>query len=94
LALTVAGGIFLAGNEGFGVEETPVWTVPNLIDDIGFKVDVEGTGHVFARGRLREECAEATIVGRRRTLEKTTVGLHTMDQNDQHYMKDTRYYSH
>jgi hypothetical protein len=76
------------------MKETPVWTVPNLIDDIGFKVDVKGTGHVFARGRLRKKCAEATIIGRRRSLEKTSIGLDVMVQNNWYNVKDRKCYSH
>jgi len=30
------------------VEETPVRTVPDLVDNIGLEVDVQGAGHVFA----------------------------------------------
>ena len=39
--LTVAGSIFLARHKSLGVEETPVSTVPNLINDIGLKVNVK-----------------------------------------------------
>lgn len=39
--LTIAGSILFAGDEGLGVEETPVGTRPYLINDVGLKVDVE-----------------------------------------------------
>ena len=73
--LTVASGIFLARYKSLGVEETPVGTVTNLINDVGLEIDVERPRHVLARGRLREKGAEAIIVGRRRALQKATVGL-------------------
>ena len=62
--LTVVGGVLLARDKGLRVEEAPVWASLDLIDDIGLKVDVQGTGHVFARRSLGEESAEATVVGR------------------------------
>jgi hypothetical protein len=62
---TVARGIFLSSNKGFRVEETPVRTIPDLVNDIGLEVNVQRTGHVFARGSFGEESAEATIVVRR-----------------------------
>ena len=45
---TIAGSVLLASDEGFRVEKTTVGTAPNLIDDIRFKVNVEGTGNVFS----------------------------------------------
>ena len=75
MPLTVAGSIFLARHKSLGVEETPVGAVTNLINDIGLEVNVERPRHVLARGRLREKGAEAIIVGRRRALQKATIGL-------------------
>ena len=75
LPLTVAGSIFLAGHKSLGVEETPVCAIPDLIDDVGLKVDIEGPGHVFARGGLREEGAEAIVVGGGGAVNETTIGL-------------------
>ena len=57
------------------MEQTPVGAVPNLVDDVGLKVHVERPRHVLARGRLREEGAEAIVVGRRGALQKAAVGL-------------------
>ena len=76
MPLTVAGSIFLARHKSLGMEETPVGTIPNLIDDIRLKVDVKRPRHMLAGGGLREESAEAIIVVRRRALQKATVGLH------------------
>ena len=41
MLLTVAGSIFLARHKSLGMEETPVGTVPNLINDVGLEVDVK-----------------------------------------------------
>ena len=57
------------------MEEAAVGTVADLIDDIGLKIDVERTRHVFARRGLGEEGAEAIVVGRRGALQKAAVGL-------------------
>ena len=57
------------------MEETPVGTVSNLINDVGLQVNVERPRHVLAGGGLREKGTEAIIMGRRRALQKATVGL-------------------
>ena len=59
------------------MEETPVRAGADLIDDVGFKVDVEGAGHVLSGRGLREERAETIIVSRRRALDEAAVGLQT-----------------
>ena len=40
MGLTVASSIFFARHKSLGVEETPVRAVPNLINDVGLKVDI------------------------------------------------------
>ena len=75
MPLTVAGSLFLARHKSLGVEETPVGTATNLVDDVGLEINVERSRDVLARGRLREESAEAIVVVRGRALEKATVGL-------------------
>jgi len=45
---TVAGSVLLAGDKGLRVEKAAVGTSSHLIDDIGLKVNVEGTGNVFS----------------------------------------------
>ena len=60
------------------MEETPVYATPNLIDDVRFQIDVEGTRNVFARRGLREEGTETVVVGR--AIDETTVGLDRGDQ--------------
>ena len=72
---TVASSILLSSYESLRVEKTSVRAVPDLIDDIGFKIDVEGTGNMFARRSLREKCAEAAVVGRRRAFHETSIWL-------------------
>ena len=57
------------------MEETPVRTASDFIDDIGFKVDVERARHMLSGGGLREESTETIIVGRRRALNQTTIRL-------------------
>lgn len=72
---TVARSILFASNESLGVEETPVGARPDLVDDIGFEIDVKRARDVLSRRGLREESAEAVIVGRGRALNETTVRL-------------------
>ena len=73
--LTVAGGIFPARHKSLGMKETPVGTIPHLVDNIGLKVNVERPRHMLAGGGLGEEGAEAIIMVRRGALQKATVGL-------------------
>ena len=72
--LTVARSVLLACDKGLRVEEASIWASLDLINDIGLEVNVKGSGHVFARRSLREESAEATIVGRS-SFHQTTVRL-------------------
>jgi hypothetical protein len=57
------------------MEEGPVGTSSNLIDDIGFEIDVKGPGNMFSRAGFREEGGEAAIVLRWRPLDDATIGL-------------------
>ena len=50
--LTVTCSVFLSSNKSFWVEEASVRSTPDFVYYIGLKVDVQGTGHVFARGSL------------------------------------------
>ena len=56
------------------MEETAVRTGSNLVDDIGLKIDVDGTGNVFSGRSFGEERAEPAIRSGR-ACEQTTVGL-------------------
>jgi hypothetical protein len=40
MLLTVVGGILFASDHGLGVEETSVGTGSDLVNDIGFKIDL------------------------------------------------------
>ncbi len=44
----VVGGILLSGDHLLGMEEIAVGTSADLIDNIGLKINVDGTGDVFA----------------------------------------------
>ena len=59
---TVAGSVLLASDKSLGVEETPVRTIPDLIDDTGLEINVKRSRYVFARGSLREKSAEAIVI--------------------------------
>jgi hypothetical protein len=37
----VVGGILLAGDHSLGVEQTPVGTGSDLVDDVGLEIDLE-----------------------------------------------------
>lgn len=51
----VVGGILLATDEKFRVEELAVATSSDLVNGRGVQIDEEGTGNVFATTGLREE---------------------------------------
>lgn len=89
--LTVAGSVLLASDEGLGVEKAPVRTRLHLIDHIGLEINVERAGHMFARRGLREESAEATVVGRRRVIKQATVRL---DENRQDSLEEVQRYEY
>jgi len=57
----VVGGIFLARDELFGVEQLAVSASANLINDGGLEVDVDSTGNVLASASLAEEGVERVI---------------------------------
>ena len=57
------------------MEKTAVCTTSNLVDDVGFEVNVEGTGNVFSGRSFREKGAEPITTGRGITIDETAVGL-------------------
>lgn len=57
----VVGGVFLTGDELFGVEELSVGTGTDFIDNGGFEIEEDGSGHVLASTSLREEGVESII---------------------------------
>jgi hypothetical protein len=72
---TVASGVLFTSNESLWVEEAPVCAGSDFIDDVGFQINVKGARYMFAWRRLREERAEAVIVGRGWTIEDAAIGL-------------------
>jgi len=57
----VVGGIFLSGDELFGVEELSVGTSSDFIDDGGFQVKEDSSWDVLAGTSLGEEGVEGII---------------------------------
>ena len=57
------------------MEKTAVGTTSDLIDDIGFKVNIEGTWNVFSGRSFREEGAESVTTRRGRTFDQTAIRL-------------------
>lgn len=74
---TIVGSVLFAGNESFRVEQAAVGASPDLIDDTGLEVNVEGAGNVFAGRRFRKEGAKATPRGT--PVYDTTIGLSVID---------------
>lgn len=61
----VVRGILLAGNHLLGVEEAAVGTGADLVDNVGLKIAVDGTGDVFAVAlRVVVSVAERGRIGR------------------------------
>jgi len=57
----VVGGIFLSGDQLFGVEELTVGTGTDFIDDSGLQINKDGSGNVLAGTSLREESVERVV---------------------------------
>jgi hypothetical protein len=57
----VVRGILLAGNELLRMEELPVGSGADLIDDRGLQVDKDGTRNVLAVAGLREESIKGRV---------------------------------
>ena len=73
--LTVVRGVLLPGDHRLRVEERPVRAVLHVVNDARLEIDVERSRDVLARGRLREESAEAIVIGRWRAFNKTAIRL-------------------
>ena len=72
----VVGGVFLAGDELLGMEQVSVLTVTDLINHIGLKIDVDGSGNVLSAASFREKSGEALIAGALVLLtSEVTIGL-------------------
>jgi hypothetical protein len=59
----VVGGVFLAGDELLGMKQVSVLAVTDLIDHVGLKIDVNGSGNVFSAASFREKGRETLIAG-------------------------------
>jgi hypothetical protein len=57
------------------VEKAAVCATSNLIDDIGFEVNVEGTGDVFSGRSLGEEGTESIVARRDSAFNQTAIRL-------------------
>jgi hypothetical protein len=57
----VVGGVFLTGDQLFGVEQLSVGAGSDFIDDGGFQIEENTSGHVFASSGLGEEGVEGIV---------------------------------
>jgi hypothetical protein len=57
------------------MEKTTIGTSLHIVDCTGLKIDVEGTGNVFARTGLREESGETAVSVGWRALLNTSIWL-------------------
>ena len=57
----VVGGILLASDELFRMEQLVVGSSPHFIDNGGFQVEEDSTGNVFSGSSLAEEGVESVI---------------------------------
>ena len=57
----VVGGIFLAGDELFGVEELTVSATTDFVDDGGLEIDEDGARDVLAGSGFAEEGVEGVV---------------------------------
>lgn len=73
--LTVIRRVLLAGHERLGVEEVAVRAISDLVDNVGFQVNVKRAWHVFAFAGLGEKRGKAVISLGRRVLCQMAIGL-------------------
>jgi len=59
--LEVVGSIFLTGDQLFRVEQLPVSSGPNFIDDGGLQINEDAPGNVLTLTSLGEEGVESVI---------------------------------
>jgi len=57
----VVGGVFLAADELFRVEELAVGPASDFVDDGGLKIHEDGAWHVFPGAGLAEERVEGIV---------------------------------
>ena len=68
----VVSGVLLSGDELLGVEQLPVGTGPDLVDDGGLEIEEDGAGNVLASSSLTEEGVERIITSTRWVFEILT----------------------
>jgi len=67
----VVGGIFLSGDQLFGVEELSVGSGSDFVDNGGFEIEEDGSGNVLSGTSLGEEGVEGIV-----TTTDSLVGWH------------------
>jgi len=75
----IVGGIFLSGDQLFGVEQLAVGTSTDFVNDGRFEIDENGTRDVFSSTSLREEGVERVIATSEGLVRgHLTIGLDTV----------------
>ena len=64
----IVGGVLLAGDELFGMEQLPVSSGPDFVDDGGFQIDEDGARHVLSGPSLGEERVERVVTATNRLV--------------------------
>jgi len=59
--LTIIGGVFLAGDHSFGMEERPVRADLDIVDNARLEIRVDGTRDVFSALGLGKESRETVL---------------------------------
>ncbi|RUS21937.1 hypothetical protein BC937DRAFT_90999 [Endogone sp. FLAS-F59071] len=59
----IVGGVLLAGDQLFGMEQLTVGAGTDLVNNGGFEVDHDGAGYVLAGASLGEEGIKAAVLG-------------------------------
>ena len=57
----VVGGVFLTGDQLFGVEELTVGTSADFVDDGGFEIKEDAAGDVLASASFREKGVKSVV---------------------------------
>jgi hypothetical protein len=80
----VVGGIFLSGDELFGMEELSVSTSSNFIDNSWFEINEDRSGDVFSGTSFREKGVEGIITTSNGLIRwHLTIRLDTMFQAEE-----------
>jgi len=80
----VVGGVFLSGDELFGVEELSVGTGSDFVDNGGFQIEEDGSGDVFTGTSFTEEGVESIISSSDGLVRwHLTVGLDTVFKTEE-----------